>query len=122
MEIVDFTKQLGENKNIILFNPSIAYFKKNLYLCLYRKFVRYPELYQKGDGYDYSIVDSLNINHPWLGGPKSSSFWWKSHYGFDKSGIALINIDDNNNVNIVNTELNIFEIINNKKNVFIQIL
>ena len=47
MEIIDFTKKLGENENFILFNPSIAHFKKNLYLCLYRKFVRFPELKQK---------------------------------------------------------------------------
>jgi hypothetical protein len=114
MEIVDFTKQLGENENTYLFNPSLAHYKDNLYLCLYRKFVRFPELKQKGDDYDYSVFDKLNINHPWLGGP-NSSFWWKSYYGFDKSGIAILSIDDNNNVNITNLQLNIFEIINGIK-------
>lgn len=114
MEIIDFTKQLGENENVILFNPSIAHFKNNLYLCLYRKFVRFPELKQKNNDYDYSVIDKLNINHPWMGGP-NSSFWWKSYYGFDKSGMAILSIDDNNVVTITNIKLNIFEIINGIK-------
>lgn len=114
MEIVDFTKILGEEENIYLFNPSISHFGENYYLCLYRKFVRFPELYQKNNSYDYSLIDTLNINHPWLGGPTSSELWWKSNYGFDKSGIAILYIDDDK-VTKVNTKINIFEIINGIK-------
>ena len=98
---VDFSQILPENSNIYTFNPSIAHWKDDLYLCLYRKFVRYPELYQtkyNNDGselYNYAHVPETDPNHPWLGGNNSIS-WWQSTYGEDTTGICLLRIQNDN--------------------------
>lgn len=96
---VDFSQKLPENSNIYTFNPSIAHWKDNLYLCLYRKFIRYPQLYQKSINYDYSLNPETDPNHPWLGGNNSIS-WWQSTYGEDTTGICLLRIQ-NDNVELV---------------------
>jgi len=91
METINFTKVLNEKPNIYLFNPSISHLKDDLYLCVYRKYVRYPKINQKGDDYDYTKDKLSDPNHPWLGGNHSST-WWQSGYGGDSSKIVLLQI------------------------------
>jgi len=125
MTIVNFSKILPENPNVYTFNPSISYWKDNLYLCVYRRFVRYPKLYQNNFK-EYTEKSILDPNHPWLGGPMndlpegSQSFFWSTiGFGYDNTGICLLEIDKYDNVekiidynygnNVVNIEGNFIE-------------
>lgn len=92
MNMVNFTELLSENSNMYLFNPSIAHWRNDLYLCVYRRFIRYPKLYQKTTKYNYSEIPTRDPNHPWLGGIGSET-WWKSFYGQDNTGIVLLQIN-----------------------------
>lgn len=104
--IINFSNILPENPNVYTFNPSLTHWKDDLYLCVYRRFVRYPELYQKSTMYDYTDKGFANdINHPWFGGV-NSIFWFKSLYGFDNTGIVLLKINNDNNEVVLYKDFN----------------
>ena len=87
---------LNEPDNIYTFNPSISHWKDTLYLCSYRMFVRYEGLNQRQiQNYDYSQDRFMDPNHPWLGGEGCSTYWKTNYgYGYDKTGICLLTIDE----------------------------
>lgn len=88
--LINFSYILPEPKNIVIFNPSIVYWKDNLYLMCYRRFFR------SLDYYNHSLIDPYhNSNHPWYGGPDSKT-WWKSGKGGDDTGLLLIEIIGSN--------------------------
>lgn len=59
--IVDFTNILPEGKHVYPFNPSVAHWKDDLYLCCYRIFSRGKE------ARDRDIVHpEQDPNHPWM--------------------------------------------------------
>ena len=65
------------------FNPSIAHWKDNKYICAYRRFSR--------NRIDNNLSNDLNqikndSNHPWKG-----DLWWNSYGGYDNTGIAILN-------------------------------
>ena len=78
-----------EDKNFILFNPSIAYYRTdrgiNKFLGTVRKFRRYPKLHQEGE---YDSIAYYNPNHPWLKGLQ-----WESLYGDDTTGFFYFEYD-----------------------------
>lgn len=92
--IVDFSNILLENSNVHVFNPSIAHWKNDLYLCVYRRFVRYSDIYSKKNIHDYTADPLTDPNHPWLGGDRSTVFW-KTPYGYDNTHIVLLKINGN---------------------------
>ena len=82
LPIFNFTSMLINNKNCNMFNsykfnPSISHYKDDLYLLVYRNFVRYPMLRQEGL-YDTNPIN--NPNHPWCAG-QNGKRWWQSLYG-----------------------------------------
>ena len=90
MKVFNVTN-LPEDKNIYTFNPSIAHWKDDLFLCAYRTFVRYPKLKQTGKDYDYTRHPNQDPNHPWLGSDKSET-WWYSYDGKDETKLSLLSI------------------------------
>jgi hypothetical protein len=98
---VDFTRILPIPANVYPFNPSIAHWRDNEYLCSFREFVRYPHLFQKGASggvaYDYSINTEQDPNHPWLGGGNCRDlFWqWGVGGGFDNTKMVVLRIEAN---------------------------
>ncbi len=68
-KIVDFTEVLPEYKNVYSFNPSVAHWKDDLYLCVYRVFTRKAS---EKRNEKHPIEDN---NHPWLGGPGNPCWW-----------------------------------------------
>lgn len=71
------------------FNPSIVPIAPNLYLLSFRNFRRYP----------VSTTDK-SLNHPWLGGPSSQTWWELEQGGYDGTGFIILHIDDDNNVTV----------------------
>ena len=97
--IINISKFLPEPKNVVLFNPSIVYWKDNLYLLSYRRFFR------SLDYYNHYLIDPYNnSNHPWYGGPESKT-WWKANKGSDDTGLLLLEIIGMN-VNVVKNFVN----------------
>jgi len=68
------------------FNPSIARWKENLYLCSYRTFIRYKNI----DDNKYNPIYAPN--HPWLGGENSTT-WWKPIDGHDETGFLILSLE-----------------------------
>lgn len=91
---VQFTCILPKDVNEVIFNPSISHWKDNLYLCTFRVFSRYPTV----DSRKYSKNPLTNPNHPWLGSIEAWPLWWNSVYGYDKTRIVLLKIDEKLNV------------------------
>ena len=94
---VNFSSILPINNNVYSFNPSIAHWKDNLYLCSYREFVRYRHLFQRGTTntgitYNYTVNRIVDPNHPWLGGAKEICYT-KILDGFDDTKMCIIKID-----------------------------
>lgn len=111
--IYDFTDELPEKRSF-KFNPSIAFYKENKYLCCYRIFGRNRidnvvdlpvDLFSKDVLTDREIINSAT-NHPWLRGPKGR-YWWKSksydedeqkyneqYKGADVTKFAFLEIND----------------------------
>jgi hypothetical protein len=94
---VNFSSKLPIENNVYSFNPSIAHWKDNLYLCSYREFVRYRHLFQRSKpnqstDYNYTINRLTNPNHPWLGGIKEICVR-KIIDGFDDTKMCIIKID-----------------------------
>ena len=88
---IDFSEILPVSKNVYTFNPSIAHYRDDLYLCSYRAFVRYPQILQKTESYDYTEDYVTDPNHPWLGGIKGE-LWWNSEYGYDLTEFVMLKI------------------------------
>jgi hypothetical protein len=84
---------LPKRDNVYAFNPTISRAFADTYLCAYRTFVRYPELHQQGEGYNYGNNPYTDPNHPWLGG--KSTTWWNSIHGEDSTRFAVLRIDEN---------------------------
>jgi len=86
---IDFTHLTLElDPGVHCFNPSIAHWKADLYLCSYRAFVRYPNQ-QKST----RLLDpQVDPNHPWLGGNQSVT-WWNTVLGGDGTGFCILKID-----------------------------
>jgi hypothetical protein len=94
---VNFSSILPIENNVYSFNPSIAHWKDNLYLCSYREFVRYRHLFQRSKpnqlpDYNYTINRLTDPNHPWLGGTKEICIR-KIIHGFDDTKMCIIKID-----------------------------
>jgi hypothetical protein len=112
---VDFTNlTLEVDPGVHCFNPSIAHWKGNLFLCCYRAFVRYPSQISNQNSNQnsnpnqssnqtasqpsnqISIKSTLDPvvdpNHPWLGGDKSVT-WWNTVLGGDGTGFFILQID-----------------------------
>jgi len=85
----DITKILSKIPGEILFNPALVHWKKDLYICSYRVFIR-------GDN-DNDISSSSKYNpftdpnHPWFGG-EGSKFYWNSLNGYDNTRFVLLRI------------------------------
>jgi len=97
MTTTDFSSILPINNNVYSFNPSIAHWKDDLYLCSYREFVRYRSLFQRGTTntgitYNYTVNKIVDPNHPWLGGAKEICYT-KILDGFDDTKMCIIQID-----------------------------
>ena len=94
---IDFTNLTFESDpGVHCFNPSIAHWKGNLFLCCYRAFVRYPNQ-QKST----KLLDpEVNPNHPWLGGDQSVT-WWNTVLGGDGTGFCILQIDHYYNYNSI---------------------
>ncbi len=86
---IDFTNLTFEvDPGVHCFNPSIAHWRGNLFLCCYRAFVRYPNQQKTKQ-----ILDpELDPNHPWLGGDQSVT-WWNTVLGGDGTGFCILQID-----------------------------
>ena len=97
--VVDFSEILPVSKNVYVFNPSIAHYRDDLYLCSYRAFVRYPQILQKSETYDYTEEYITDPNHPWLGGIKGD-LWWNPEYGYDLTEFVMLKITPNNQVTL----------------------
>jgi hypothetical protein len=92
---IDITSTLDiEDSRDILLNPALCHWKKNLFLCAYRVFVRYKDINTS----QYKNDPLFNPNHPWLGG-EGSTTWWKSTH--DQTRIVLLRINGKK-VSIVN--------------------
>lgn len=91
LSFTNFTSILPKPDNVYAFNPTIAHYKDDLYICAFRGFVRYPNLHQVGDSYNYSKDPYSDPNHPWLGGD-ASSVWWKKSYGDDTTRFCILHI------------------------------
>ena len=86
---IDFTNLTFErDPGVHCFNPSIAHWKGNLYLCCYRAFVRYPNQQKSAKLLDPEV----DPNHPWLGGDQSVT-WWNTVLGGDGTGFCILQID-----------------------------
>ena len=96
---VDFTRILPVPVNVYPFNPSIAHWRDDEYLCSFREFVRYPLLFQTGVSggvrYDYSTRTETDPNHPWLGFDHCRNLFWQYGVGggFDNTKMALVRIE-----------------------------
>jgi hypothetical protein len=105
--LYDFSKKLDIPPNVYAFNPSIAHWKDDLYLCTYRQFVRYPNLFQKsttdtGIPYDYTRDKFTDPNHPWFGKCRHLRWNYKAGGGFDNTRISIIQIDtEKEEVNLI---------------------
>ena len=107
----NFSNILGISPNIYAFNPSIAHWKDNLYLCSYRQFVRYPHLFQIGTTdtgitYNYTTDKFRDPNHPWFG--KCSSLRWNhipAFGGFSNTRIAIIQINPDDSVTLIQSKM-----------------
>lgn len=95
---VKFTNVLPRGKNETVFNPSVSHWKDNLYLCTFRVFSRYPGI----NSSDYDKDPVTSPNHPWLGSIEAWPLWWNSVYGYDKTRVVLLRINDELNVTLVN--------------------
>jgi hypothetical protein len=85
----NITSVLSQKKGEILFNPAIAHWKGDLFLCAYRVFIRYKDTSTRRKK---TIIDPLhNPQHPWMGGP-GSEFYWQSKSGYDETRIVLLQI------------------------------
>ena len=62
----------------LLFNPSIAHWKDDLYILTCRAFQRYPNQSVTVDK-QYENIPFNHPNHPWLGG-KNGLLWWKADF------------------------------------------
>jgi len=109
---VDFTKLIKEKENSYTFNPSIALWKDNMYLCCYRNFIRYETVNNK----NYNFNPLLDPNHPWLGGEKAFTFW-NTVDGSDGTGFFIMEYNDSQilNVKSLNDGNSIYEAIYNDK-------
>lgn len=88
--IVDFTKIFPEDYHSNYnFNPAVAHWKDDLYLCAYRNFSRGVESTKSHD--KIPIVD--DPNHPWLGGAGSAT-WWGGENRRDQTGFLIMSIKD----------------------------
>lgn len=94
MKITDFTSVLPKPDNVYAFNPSIAHYRDGLYLCVFRGFVRYKQIHQKGANHDYTGNPFTDPNHPWLGGLDATQLWWKHTFGDDSTRFAMLRIKD----------------------------
>lgn len=94
--IVDFSDIIPENKNTYNFNPSIAHWKEDLYLCSYRSFIRYKDFPFLPKYADEHLTDP---NHPWLGGPGSKT-WWSNIDGKDNTSFFIMKIKNNRVFNV----------------------
>jgi hypothetical protein len=85
---IDFTNLTHElDPGVHCFNPSIAHWKGDLYLCCYRAFVRYPNQRKIKEKLDPEV----DPNHPWLGGDQSVT-WWNTVVGGDGTGFFIMQI------------------------------
>lgn len=93
-KIIDFTSIIHENPDTYNFNPSIARWKNNLYLCAYRSFHRESQLNLIPEKYEDILKDP---NHPWFGGPETPT-WWKQ--GNDWTSFFIMSISEDKLVNV----------------------
>jgi len=110
---VDFTNLLKEKENSYSFNPSIAHWKNNFYLCCYRNFNRYKNIHGK----NYNFNPLFDPNHPWLGGNRGSTFW-ETVDGSDGTGFFIMEYQDSeiSSVKNLNDGNSIYEAIYDNKN------
>ncbi len=101
--IIDITSLLDPSNNNTIFNPSIAYWKNNLYIICYRTFKRLP---RKIDDFTSFNIPSDSTKHPWYD-PK-----WTRNEGVDSTAFCLVKINKKYNdydVKLVRTYENIFD-------------
>lgn len=102
MEVIDFSNVLPDfNKRAFVFNPSVAHWKDDLYLCVYRVFTR--AILNAGRKYDRTT----DKNHPWF----SDAFWdqtpsWGNDKGRDSIGCVILKINEG--------KISLFKDLNNK--------
>lgn len=85
--VFDITEYLPSNEGSFIFNPSIAHWRKNLYLCVYREFTRN----RKPSGKPIE----RNRNHPWYKGTEGGC-WWDCGDGHDYTRMCLLKIKGKN--------------------------
>ena len=95
--IVDFTDIIPESKNTYNFNPSVANWKENLYLCSYRSFNRYKEFPFNPKYANEHLTDP---NHPWLGGPGSTTWWNNDINGKDSTSFFIMKLQNSKAFNV----------------------
>jgi len=78
--IRDFTNVLPEGVDTYIFNPSVARWKDDLYLCAYRIFTRHKQTSKRD-----IVHPKFDPNHPW-----KSDQWWRG--GTDGTKFALLKI------------------------------
>lgn len=88
-EIIEIDKLLGDI-DTFTFNPSISFWKDDMYLCSYRSFKRYNNI----NSINREADPTMEPNHPWLGSNNSST-WWKTVSGLDATGFATLRLVDN---------------------------
>ena len=87
-----FDNILGEDDNVYCFNPSVAHWHDNYYLCTYRRFTR---------GISSRIKEA---NHPFLSEP-----WWKTgELGFDNTALCILRINSHSQFEM-EKKLGVFE-------------
>jgi hypothetical protein len=88
LKSIDFTNLTHEvDPSVHCFNPSIAHWKGDLYLCCYRAFVRYPNQRK----IEQKLDPEVDPNHPWLGGDQSVT-WWNTVVRGDGTGFFIMQI------------------------------
>ncbi len=93
---IDFSDILPEPPYAYTFNPSVAHWKEDLYLCVYRVFTRN---FPAENAYRKNLLNPMqDPNHPWLSTPKSC--WWNPRClpledpGYDITKLIILKIRD----------------------------
>lgn len=81
MEVVDFSTILPDFQDgkTYVFNPSVAHWKENLYLCVYRVFTRALKAPKELDR-------TKDKNHPWLDTKQAYKSRWNPGWGGELDG------------------------------------
>lgn len=94
--IYDFTDVLPKNNGDVIFNPSVARWYNDYYVCVYRVFNRYGR-YCSDDIYKDQKDPEYSDDHPW----KKDKFWRINHGGYDLTKVVILKIKNESNISFV---------------------